>query len=313
MHMNAPEYHHGASQRALLRTQKGLSVVKWSFFALMATALLQAAVVAVSSSAGLLADTVHNIGDALTAVPLWIAFKISPLKPNKRFTYGYGRAEDLVGIVVFFTIVLSGVFCAAASLYRFWNPQPVQSLWLVSVASIIGFFGNEWVAILRIKTGREIGSATLIAEGNHARVDALTSLAVVAGMVGTALGYPVADAAVGLLISVMILRIAWDTGKSVLFRFMDVIDTDVIDEIKEAAASVPMVQDVSEVRARWIGHRIFSEINLAVDGSMSVENAHDVADKVREAVLSAVPHLSQATIHVDPDDKSGEKYHEISE
>ncbi len=309
MHMVNPEYPQGASERALLKTKKGLWVVRWSFVGLMLTALLQAGVVLVSSSAGLLADTIHNAGDALTAVPLWIAFRLAHLKPNKKFTYGYGRAEDLVGLLVLIAIIFSAVFCAHTSIQRLLNPKPVESVLLVAVAAFVGYLGNEWVASLRIRVGKEIGSTTLVAEGNHARVDALTSLAVVLGMVGVWFGFPMADPLVGLLISLMITKIAWETGKSVLNRFMDVVEESVIDQISHSALAVQEVLDVSEVRARWIGHSIHTEVNLAVSGEMTVADAHNVADSVRDAVLVAVPHLSQVVIHIDPHHKSGEKFH----
>ena len=280
----------------------------WSFAALLATAVLQAVVVLFTGSVGLLADTIHNLGDAGTAIPLWIAFRLARKRPSDRFTYGYGRIEDLAGVIVVVVILASAVAAAAESIYRFVAPVPVRHLWAVAAASAVGFLGNEAVAVYRLRVGKEIGSAALVADGRHAHADALTSLAVTLGAGGVWLGYPVADPAVGLVISAVILRIVWQTGNEVFLRLLDGSDPSVAVEIRETASAVPGVVDVS---VRWAGHRMYAEVNLAVKGDRSVREGHAIAKEVRHRMLHGLRYLSDAVIHVDPAEASGTRNHSI--
>ncbi|MFQ6116650.1 MAG: cation diffusion facilitator family transporter, partial [Candidatus Bipolaricaulia bacterium] len=261
----------------------------------------------------LLADTIHNFGDAATAIPLWMAFTLARLKPSRRFTYGYGRVEDLAGVAIVLIILLSAIVAGYESIDHLLHPRTIGYLWAVIIASVIGFLGNEAVAIFRIKIGKEIGSAALIADGYHARVDGLTSLAVLFGAVGVWLGYPLADPIVGLLITVAIFRIVWESGKAVFIRLLDGVDPEVIDEIRQAVNHTPGVRDVAEVRMRWLGHRLHAEVNIAVSPELSVEAGHEIAKEVRHKLLHHLRYLSNATIHVDPVNASGEEYHRIAE
>jgi cation diffusion facilitator family transporter len=304
---------HGTIDPAILMTQRGIWALKWSLWGLLATACIQLSIVLISDSVALLADTIHNFSDAAISIPLWIAFRISNRQPTARFTYGYGRAEDLAGIVVVVAIFISGIVAGYESFARLSAPQPVQHLWAVAIASVIGFLGNEAVAVFRIKVGKEIGSAALIAEGQHARTDGLGSLAVLAGVLCVWMGFPVADPLIGLLISLIILKIAWNTGKSLFSRLLDGIDPAVIDEIRHAAQHVRGVREVTDVRARWIGHRLLAEMNIAVDSELSVEQGHAIANEVRHELLHHLQYLSNAIIHVDPLTESGEAHHRITQ
>jgi len=297
----------------MFTTQRGIWAIKWSFLGLAATALFQMVIVLISGSVALLADTIHNIGDAATAIPLWIAFILARRKPSKRFTYGLGRVEDLAGVAIVLTILFSAVVAGYESIDRLFHPRPVEYLWAVVVASVVGFLGNEVVAQFRIKVGKEIGSAALIADGYHARVDGLTSLAVLFGAVGVWLGYPLADPIVGLLITVAIVRIVWESGKAVLTRMLDGVDPEVADEIKHAVNHAQGVEEVTEVRVRWLGHRLHAEVNIAVSPELSVEKGHEIAKQVRHQLLHHLRYLSNATIHIDPVTASGEAYHHIAE
>ncbi|MHB1150660.1 MAG: cation diffusion facilitator family transporter [Thermoleophilia bacterium] len=310
---SAHNHTHGAIDPAILTTKRGIWAVKWSLVGLLATALIQVIVVVYSGSVALLADTIHNFGDAATALPLWIAFMLARRKPSKRFTYGFGRVEDLAGVAIVLTILLSAIIAAYLSIDRFFHPQAVTYIWAVIVASMIGFLGNEAVAQFRIKIGKEIGSAALIADGHHARVDGLTSLAVLFGAVGVWLGYPLADPIVGLLITAAIFRIVWETGKSIFTRLLDGVDPEVIDEIEHAVSHTPGVCNVAEVRVRWLGHRLHAELNIAVSPELSIEKGHEIAMEVRHQLLHQLRYLSSATIHIDPENVSGEKYHRITE
>ncbi|MBI5043739.1 MAG: cation transporter [Nitrospirae bacterium] len=315
-HKNQHDAHvhtHGAIDSSLFTTQRGIWALKWSLLGLLATALFQVVIVFFSGSVALLADTIHNFGDAATAIPLWIAFRFARRKPTKRFTYGYGRVEDLAGVSIVFTILFSAIVAGYESLDRLFHPQSVMHLWAVIVASVVGFLGNEAVAQFRIKVGKEIGSAALIADGHHARVDGLTSLAVLFGAVGVWLGYPLADPIVGLLITAAIFRIVWESGKSIFTRLLDGVDPEVIDEIKHAVNHTQGVCNVSEVRVRWLGHRLHAEVNIAVSPELSVEEAHEIATDVRHQLLHHLQYLSNATIHIDPVNASGEEHHCITE
>ncbi|RMF92164.1 MAG: cation transporter [Nitrospinota bacterium] len=304
---------HGIIDPSLVTSQRGIWAIKWSFIGLMITALLQVVVVLLSGSVALLADTIHNFGDAATAIPLWIAFSLARLKPSKRFSYGYGRVEDFAGMVIVLIILFSAVVAAYESIDRLLHPRQVEYLWTVALASIIGFIGNEAVAIFRIRVGKEIGSAALIADGYHARVDGWTSLAVFFGALGIWLGYPLADPVVGLLITIAILGIVWQSGKAVFTRMLDGVEPEVIDEIHHAAEHVSRIRDVTEVRARWIGHRLHAEVNIAVAPDLSVAEGHTIAKDLHHQLFHHLPYLSAATIHVDPVAESGEQHHRIAE
>lgn len=310
---NPPDHIHGAVDPTILTTQKGIGAVKWSMVGLLLTALLQAAVVAVTSSVALLADTIHNFGDATTAVPLWLAFVMARRKPSKKFSYGYGRVEDLAGIVIVLMMFASGLIAGYESISRLFQPQAIQHLSAVVLASLLGFAGNELVARLRIRVGKEISSAALVADGYHARTDALTSLGVLLGAVGVWLGFPQADPLVGLVITLIIFKIVWDSGRSLFSRLLDGVDPGVIDEIRHAANHVEGVADITEVRVRWMGHRLWAEINIAVDADLTVERGHAIATEVRHELLHHLPYLSNATIHIDPTSASGDAHHRISE
>jgi cation diffusion facilitator family transporter len=304
---------HGAIDPSIVATQRGLWAVKWSFIGLVATTLLQLVVVYFSGSIALLADTIHNLGDACTAIPLGIAFILGKRKPSKRFTYGYGRVEDLAGVVVVLTILASAIVAGYESFQRFLHPRPVGYLWAVAAASIIGFLGNEGVAIFRIKVGKEMGSAALIADGYHARTDGIASLTVLLSVIGVSMGYPLADPIIGIFMTVLILRIVWESAPAVFTRLLDGVEPDVPDKIKGQAKQTKGVEDVSEVRVRWLGHRMHAELNVAVGQKLSVEDGHNIANQVRHDLLHKLKFLSGVTIHVDPANASGEKHHHIED
>lgn len=304
---------HGTIDPSIIATERGLWAIKWSFVGLLTTTLLQLGVVYYSHSIALLADTIHNLGDACTAIPLGIAFILGKRKPSKRFTYGYGRVEDLAGVVVVLTILASAIVAGYESIQRFLHPQPVSYLWAVAAASIIGFLGNEGVAVFRIKVGKEMGSAALIADGYHARTDGIASLAVLLSVLGVWMGYPMADPIIGILMTLLILRIVWESAAAVFTRLLDGVDPEVVDEIKIEASRSRGVEDVSEVRVRWLGHRMHAELNVAVSQQLSVEDGHNIANQVRHELLHKLQFLSGVTIHVDPANASGEKHHHIEE
>jgi cation diffusion facilitator family transporter len=312
-HEHAPGHGHthGTVDPALISTAQGIWAVKWSLVILAVTAAIQIVVVVLTGSVALLADTVHNVGDALTAIPLWIAFAFARRAPTKRHTYGFGRVEDLAGIAVVLTILFSALFAGYESVMRIIHPQTIGHLGAVVAAALVGFVGNEAVAQLRIRTGRRIASVALVADGHHARIDGFTSLAVLAGAVGVWLGFPLADPIVGLLIAVAILRIVWQSAVSVFGRAIDGVDPEVVDEIRLALEHTPGVVAVAETRVRWLGHRLLAEVNIAVDAHLSVAEGHAVAVEARHQLLHRLEYLSDATVHVDPDTAPGQAHHSI--
>lgn len=300
---------HGGVSASILGSQDAIRTLWRSLIILGATALLQIVVVVISGSVALLADTVHNVGDALTALPLAAAFMLSRRPPTRRLTYGYGRTEDLAGLTVLAIILFSAAFAAYEAIQRILHPETPGFLLAVAIAGIVGFIGNEWVAIYRIRAGRRIGSAALVADGYHARIDGFTSLAVVAGAIGVALGIDLADPIVGLLISVVILRIVWTSGKEILLRVLDGIEPEIVQELRHQAAHVDGVLSVQEVRARWLGHEIRAELNITVRDEATVNEGHEIAMALRNRLIQRVAHLGDAIIQIDPASVNSEAGH----
>ena len=286
---------HGVVDPTMATSDRGIFAIKWSFVILAVTAALQLAVVLVSGSVALLADTIHNIGDATTAIPLWIAFLLARRKPSARFTYGYGRVEDLAGIVIVLIILASALVAGYEAIDRFIHPQAIYALAWVAVAGVIGFLGNEAVAVFRIRVGREIDSAALIADGYHARTDGLTSLAVVVGAAGVWLGYPLTDPIIGLLITLAILGIVWQSARAVLTRALDGIEPHIIAEIRRAAGDVPGLR-LRDAKARWLGHRLHADLVVDADPSLSVAEAGKLAEKLQQTLRAHLPALDDAAI-----------------
>lgn len=280
--------------------ERGISALKLSLIGLLVTAVLQLAVVLASHSVALLADTIHNFGDATTSIPLWIAFALAQRGVNRRFTYGYGKVEDVAGVMIVGVIFFSACVAAYESVMKIIHPQPMTHLWWVVAAALIGFVGNEAVAVFRIKTGKAIGSAALVADGLHARVDGFTSLAVLLGVAATWMGYPIVDPIVGILITVAILFIVKDATISVFNRMIEKIEPEILAEVEHAPTHVPGVVGVHKVRARWIGHRVFADLHITVDPDMSVRDSHAIVSAVEEALKTHVPSFGEALIHVHP-------------
>ncbi|MER6675423.1 cation diffusion facilitator family transporter [Streptomyces sp. NPDC000983] len=301
-HLLKPHSHDSADKvdTALESSARGMRALWVSLAVLGATALAQAVVVLMSDSVALLGDTAHNTADALTAVPLGIAFVLGRRAATRRFTYGYGRAEDLAGLAIVLTIAASAVFAGWTAVDRLLDPRPVQHLPVVAVAALVGFAGNEWVARYRIRVGREIGSAALVADGLHARTDGFTSLAVLLGAGGAALGWRAADPVVGLAITAAILLVLRDAAREVFRRILDAVDPALVDRAEEALREVPGVHGVGELRLRWIGHRLRAEVAVTVDGEATLRQAHAIAVDAEHALLHAVPRLTAALVHADP-------------
>lgn len=294
--------HDAADQvdEAMEANARGRRALWISLLVLAVTALLQAVVVAFTGSVALLGDTLHNVADALTAVPLLVAFWLAKRPANDRFTYGYGRAEDLAGLFVVAMIALSSVLVGWEAIDRLLHPRGVSHLWAVASAGVIGFIGNEFVAQYRIRVGREIGSAALVADGLHARTDGFTSLAVVAGAIGVAAGLPWADPVIGLLIAVAILGVLRSAVMQVGARLMDAVTPDIVHTARAALSTVDGVVEVRSLRLRWIGHSLYADGDITVSADLPVAAGHDIAHHAEEHLLEALPRLTGAVIHVSP-------------
>lgn len=291
---------HEKVDAALETHERGIWALKWSLVGLGLTALFQLIIVLLSGSTALLADTIHNFGDATTALPLWVAFALVRRGRTRRFTYGYGRVEDLAGVLIVAVIFFSACVAGYESIRKLIHPETVDHLWWVAAAAVIGFAGNEAVAVFRIRVGQEIGSAALIADGQHARVDGITSLAVLIGVLGVAIGVPILDPLVGLAITVAILFIVRDAAKAVFQRLLDGIEPDILAEVEHAPLHVDGVRGVENVRARWLGHRVHADLDVMVDRDLAVGDAAAIATEVKAALADHVPAFGDAVVAVVP-------------
>lgn len=298
----APHSHDAADSvdDTLESTAAGIRTVKISLLVLGLTALIQIVIVVMSGSVALAADTIHNFADALTAVPLWIAFALGAKPATRRYTYGFGRVEDLAGAFVVAMITMSAIIAGYEAIARLIHPQQIEHVGWVALAGLVGFIGNEWVALYRIRVGHRIGSAALIADGLHARTDGFTSLAVLCSAGGVALGCPLADPIVGLLITAAILAVLRTAARDVFRRLLDGVDPAMVDAAEQALAARPGVQAVRSVRMRWIGHRLHADAELDVDPALDLAQAHRIAHDAEHELTHTVPKLTTALIHAYP-------------
>lgn len=298
----APHSHDAADSvdDTLESTAAGIRTVKISLLVLGLTALIQIVIVVMSGSVALAADTIHNFADALTAVPLWIAFALGAKPATRRYTYGFGRVEDLAGSFVVAMITMSAIIAGYEAIARLIHPQQIEHVGWVALAGLVGFIGNEWGALYRIRVGHRIGSAALIADGLHARTDGFTSLAVLCSAGGVALGFPLADPIVGLLITAAILAVLRTAARDVFRRLLDGVDPAMVDAAEQALAARPGVQAVRSVRMRWIGHRLHADAELDVDPALDLAQAHRIAHDAEHELTHTVPKLTTALIHAYP-------------
>ncbi|WP_063776426.1 cation diffusion facilitator family transporter [Paenibacillus sp. IHB B 3415] len=300
---------HVGVDSGIVKNKEATRVLMISLIAMFITAVFQAIIVAFSGSVALLADTIHNFGDALTSIPLWIAFVLSRRLPTKRFTYGLNRTEDLAGLIIILLIAVSAVVAGYESIQRLYNGTPVTNLWAVGSAAIIGFIGNELVAVYRIRMGKKIGSAALVADGHHARIDGITSLAVLLGVLGSWLGYPIVDPIVGLGITITIIFIVKDSVKTIFSRLLDGMEPATIDLITASTRDVKGVIEVNEVKARWFGHEIKADLSITVDPDLSLMKAQEIVKDVIHRLHHDIEHLGNVLVHVDPEGETGGLHH----
>jgi cation diffusion facilitator family transporter len=308
-HLGGHTHEHGSlnADPAFATNEEGIRTVWIALAALGVTSLLQIAIVALSGSVALLADTVHNIGDTLNSIPLLVAFYLARRVATRRYTYGFGRAEDVAGIFIVLSIAVSAGMVFWESFQKLIDPQPMQNIPWVALAAIVGFIGNETVALLQIRVGRKIGSEAMVADGLHARIDGLTSLAVLLAAGGTLLGFPILDPIIGLLIGVAILFITRDATVRVWYRLMDAVDPSLVNQIEHYANEVEGVKEITQLRVRWVGHQLFGEMSIIVDAALSLVESHRITQQIQTVLLKSVPYLSEITIRVNPDEEQQSK------
>ena len=294
---------------AAVASAEGIRVIWLALAGLAITTVLQMFIVYLSGSVALLADTIHNLGDALNSVPLLIAFYLARRAPTRRYTYGFGKAEDVAGIFIVLSIAVSAGVIFWESFKKLLNPQPFENLGWVVAAAIIGFLGNEFVAWLQIRTGRKIGSAAMVADGLHARTDGLTSLAVLVAAGGVWLGFPIVDPIIGFLIGIAILFITRDATMTMWYRLMDAVDPEVVDQVEGVAKRADGVVEAHDVRVRWLGHRMQADLHITVNEDLPTSESHRIAEAVRHDLFHELPYLSAVNVHVDPCGHSGVDHH----
>lgn len=304
-------HEHGRVDADLYGNRAGLRAVRISTGGMLIVAVIQFAIVGIGGSAGLFADALHNMGDVLTTVALWIAFVISNRAANQRYTYGYHRTEDLAGIFIVLVIIASAVASAWESLQKLNSGNAPTQLLLSMAAAVVGFAGNEVLAQYKISVGKRINSVALIADGQHSRIDGLSSLAAFVGLIGVAFGLRLADPIAGLVITVIILSVVYSTSRSILQRLLDAVDPHVVPTIMTTASEVPGVEEVADVRARWIGRTLHVMMNIEVDAELTLAKAHAIAEEVRHRLFHRIPDIAEAIIHTDPytDSEEATDYH----
>ncbi|MBK8020997.1 MAG: cation transporter [Chloroflexi bacterium] len=305
LHLPGFEHDHGETDnlvvdRAMRDNNIGIITVWLALGALWLTTVIQAILYTYSNSVALLADTAHNLVDALNSIPLLIAFYLARRVATRRFTYGFGRAEDIAGIFIVLSIIYSAIHIMVESVNRFLNPRPLENLELVVLGAIIGFIGNEAVAILQIRTGKRIGSEAMIADGQHARIDGVTSLAVLVAVIGTALNVPILDPIVGMVIGVAIIGIAIQATRKMFLRLMDGVDPSVMNRVEHFAETAPGVESIESLRIRWIGHRLFAEIVATVDETRSLVEGYSVTQNIRKSLYDAIPAMGEVVVSIKP-------------
>lgn len=299
-----------ATDSAFLDNQAGIRAVWIALGLLLLTTLLQVVIFWLSGSVALLADTAHNLVDALNSLPLLIAFYLARRAPTRRYNYGFGKAEDVAGIFIVLSIAVSAGFILWESFPKLLNPQPLTNVGWVAAAAIIGALGNEAVAWIQIRTGRKIGSAALEADGLHARADGFTSLAVLVAALGSWLGFPIIDPIIGLLIGVMILFITRQAALTMWHRLMDAIEPGLLEQAEQVIAQEDEVRDLRRLRMRWMGNRLHAEVHAAVDPHLTTVESHAIAERVRHDLFHNVARLAEVVVHVEPWSANGDEYHQ---
>jgi cation diffusion facilitator family transporter len=311
-HDHGHSHEHGRVDADLYGNRAGLRAVQISTAGMLLVSAIQFAIATIGGSAGLFADALHNFGDVFTTIALWIAFVISNRTANQRYTYGYYRAEDLAGIFIVLVIIASATASAVESVQKLISGNTPTQIYLSMAAALVGVAGNELLAQYKISVGKRINSVPLIADGQHSRIDGLTSLAAFVGLVGVELGFPKADPIAGIVITIVIVTVVFSTSRSVLQRLLDAVDPHIVPTIITTALAVPGVEQVTDIRARWVGHTLHVVMNIEVDAELTLSKAHAIAEEVRHRLFHDIKGISEVLIHTDPSSASGDHHQEMA-
>ena len=311
-HDHGHGHEHGRVDADLYGNRAGLRAVQISTVGMLLVSAIQFAIATIGGSAGLFADALHNFGDVFTTIALWIAFVISNRTANQRYTYGYYRAEDLAGIFIVLVIIASATASAVESVQKLISGNTPTQIYLSMAAALVGVAGNELLAQYKISVGKRINSVPLIADGQHSRIDGLTSLAAFVGLVGVELGFPKADPIAGIVITIVIVTVVFSTSRSVLQRLLDAVDPHIVPTIITTALAVPGVEQVTDIRARWVGHTLHVVMNIEVDAELTLSKAHAIAEEVRHRLFHDIKGISEVLIHTDPSSVSGDHHQEMA-
>jgi cation diffusion facilitator family transporter len=305
-------HEHGKVDADLYGNRAGLRAVQISTAGMLLVSAIQFTIAWIGGSAGLFADALHNFGDVFTTIALWIAFVISNRAANQRYTYGYYRSEDLAGIFIVLVIIASATASAVESIQKLASGNIPTQIYISMAAALVGVAGNELLAQYKISVGKRINSVSLIADGHHSRIDGLTSLAAFIGLVGAKLGFPKADPIAGIVITIVIVTVVFSTSRSVLQRLLDAVDPHIVPSIITVASTIPGVEKVTDVRARWVGHTLHVIMTIEVDAELTLSKAHAIAEKVRHQLFHEIKGISEVLIHTDPSSASGDYHQELA-
>jgi cation diffusion facilitator family transporter len=280
-----PVHFDDTADRSAANRAIGLSAV-----GLAVTGLIELAVALLSGSVGLLGDALHNLSDVSTSGAVWFGFRISRRTATPSHTYGYERAEDLAGLGVALVIWASAVFAAVASYHKLVEHGTTSHLSLAMVGAVIGMLGNQGVAWYKLRIGRRIQSATLVSDGRHSRLDALSSFGALVGLVAVAAGAKWGDPVAGFAVTLLIAHVGYEVTKDILGHLMDSVDPEIVFAAERAAVGVDGVQH-AHVRARWMGRTLLVEIEGFLHADASIADSDVLGQRVELAVLGAVPEV----------------------
>ena len=282
-----------SSGRDEANRRRAMRAILVSSLGLLATSAFELLITVLSGSVALLSDALHNLGDVFTTIGVYFGFRASRKPPTGRYTYGYGRAEDLAGIVILLAIWTSAGLAGWQSYDKLVSGRGTTHLTLGMLAAAIGIVGNQLVARYKLRVGREIKSAPLIVDARHSWLDAIASAGALVGLIGVAAGFRIADPIAGFAITLLIIHIGIDATKDVWSRLMDENDEEVAEAVRTVAQEVPGVVEVRNVRARWLGREVEARVLVRLPAAMTFGQAHDVAHRVQEAVRARVPDVRE--------------------
>lgn len=260
------------------------------------TSLFELAIALVSGSVALLVDALHNLADSYTTVAIYFGFRMSRRAATSRYPYGFGRAEDVAGVVIVVAIWSSAALAFYQTYEKFVSGSPTTHLTLGMVAAAVGIVGNQIAGRYKIRVGREINSVPLIVDGKHSLLDAVSSAGALVGLIGVALGFPQADPIAGVAIGLLIVHIGIDATTAVATRLMDANDEELATNAARIASDVAGVTGVHDVRARWLGREVELRLGLQLAPDLRLREADQIAAAVRRALSAEIADIREVAV-----------------